>query len=398
MGAMDQSGLRLTLPSDEGRSTRAVTGRFLKKLARDVFSLPSDLVGEELLPTHQRVLGDLRGLGKEGVLAIVRRPQVHAFLCCAVSALTARNIPVARIRAQELLFQLTYEMALEGLLQTDIEWQAPFPLNELVSPSRRIRLSLSSELTSLSFSADGISGAGGELDWRDSEYPIISNRFVLALADTNPMSDFEAHPDKDGNQLSLGAASVDDWCKSLSEALGLIETFLPALHREMALIHQQFVPVGTHDEQHLSASYQESIGTVYLTLHPQLMTMTEAVIHEFQHNKINMLFHLDAVMENAFYPLFSSPVRPDPRPLHGVMLAAHAFVPVAELYQRLAKSEHPMSQRRGFDGRFRHIVTSNSAALDVLVEHAKPTRFGQAIIDEMVELNRTHRTFVGELS
>ena len=42
----------------------------------------------------------------------------------------------------------------------------------------------------------------------------------------------------------------------------------------MDLFLHQVVPVGWDPERHLSASYQEAIGTIYLSLHPSPMTMT----------------------------------------------------------------------------------------------------------------------------
>ena len=397
MATVEQVNLRLTLPNDGGQSTKKLTGRFLKKMARDLFSLPPELFGEDMAEIHGSVFRVLRDLGKERVLSIVRRPQVHSFLCCAVSALASAHVELARARARELLFQLTFELSLEGAeFGRPVVWHRDFPLPKLVSPTHRVTWTWSEGQERLRFPTSKSASPEPDAVPSYADFPELRQRFVMALCDSNPMSDFEAHPDKDGNQLSLGAASSDAWCDSLESALAIIEEFLPRLYGEMAFIHQQFVPVGTDDEQHLSASYQESIGTIYLTLHPQLMTMTEAVIHEFQHNKINMLFHLDRVMDNAFYPHFSSPVRPDPRPLHGVMLAAHAFVPVAELYKRLSLSGHPLSLRRGFTERFSHIVRSNSAALEVLVENALPTRLGQAVIDEMVDLNQEHRDYIGE--
>jgi HEXXH motif-containing protein len=125
------------------------------------------------------------------------------------------------------------------------------------------------------------------------------------------------------------------------------------------------------------------------------MTMTEAVIHEYQHSKLNMLFHLEAVMYNAFHPLYTSPVRPDPRPLHGIMLAAHAFVPVAELYRRMEEAGAPMSMNGYFRERFEQIVGKNSDAISTLLENADPTPRGRAVIDELDRLNRSHREYLG---
>mgnify|MGYP007063521087 CR=1 FL=1 len=42
-------------------------------------------------------------------------------------------------------------------------------------------------------------------------------RLHLSLIDTNPLSTVELHPDKDGNPLSLGGRSVEDWVSGLRE-------------------------------------------------------------------------------------------------------------------------------------------------------------------------------------
>jgi HEXXH motif-containing protein len=61
-----------------------------------------------------------------------------------------------------------------------------------------------------------------------------------------------------------------------------------------------------------------------------------------------VLLELDALLENAFSPLYPSPVRPDPRPLHGVLLAVHAFLPVARLYADMLAAGDPRAADPGF--------------------------------------------------
>jgi HEXXH motif-containing protein len=169
----------------------------------------------------------------------------------------------------------------------------------------------------------------------------------------------------------------------LKEALDIVAQYLPIVRDEMDLVLHQFVPVGYDEEKHLSASYREAIGTIYLTLHPSVMTMTEAIIHEFSHNKLNALFELDGVLENAFSPLFTSPVRPDPRPLHGVLLAVHAFLPVAELYGRMIEA----GDVRARPDRFAQIVRKNHEGATVLFENARPTPTGRGLLDEVRRLD-----------
>jgi HEXXH motif-containing protein len=151
----------------------------------------------------------------------------------------------------------------------------------------------------------------------------------------------------------------------------------------MDLYVSQIVPVGVFDSQHLSASYREALGTLYLSLHPNPMTMTEALIHEFQHNKLNALFELDDVLENAFSPLYRSPVRPDPRPLHGVLLAVHAFLPIARLYERMQVDGHAFAAHGSFGTRYRDIVAINQEGAGVVLEHGVPTPIGAGLLDEI---------------
>jgi HEXXH motif-containing protein len=147
------------------------------------------------------------------------------------------------------------------------------------------------------------------------------------------------------------------------------------------------VPVGWHAEKHLSASYQEAVGLVYLTLHPQLMTMAEALVHEFQHNKVNAAFALDPLLVNAFSPLYPSPVRPDPRPLHGVLLAVHAFQPVARLYQAMIETGHDLSRNPAWLQRYVTILRMNRAGAATVLDNGQPTALGRGLLDEMRRLD-----------
>ena len=255
-------------------------------------------------------------------------------------------------------------------------------------PSGAIELQIE-ELTEVpaGFRAD----LGGVL--AEKPYHCIEGDIVLALADNNPLAMFEAHPNKHGNAIDLGGKPIEQWTGVLRDALHIVELFLPDVRREMDLFVQQIIPVGYDEEKHLSASYQEAIGTIYSSLHPSLVTMTEALIHEFSHNKINALFELDDVLENAFSPLYTSPVRPDPRPLHGVLLAVHAFLPVARLFERMIERGHPLSQSQAFLARFARVRQINAEGAEVLLTHARPTETGKPLMEEI----RRWHTYYGKV-
>jgi len=129
---------------------------------------------------------------------------------------------------------------------------------------------------------------------------------------------------------------------------------------------------------------------VYLTLHPNLMTMAEAVIHEFQHNKLNVAAHGADFLVNAFHPLYKSPVRPDPRPLWGILLAVHAFLPVAELYRRMRDDSHPLAAAGQFEQRLSDIDLKNHEGMEMLRAHACFTAAGRALFADLEEIERRH--------
>jgi HEXXH motif-containing protein len=208
-------------------------------------------------------------------------------------------------------------------------------------------------------------------------------RLHLACRDGNPLSMDEAHPDKEGNRVDLGGRPVSEWVAALRGALEIIEEGLPEWWRELPLSLERLLPVGFEPERHLSASYQEAPNMAYLTLHPDPLTLAEAIIHETQHGRLNRLMLLDAVLDNGRSAWTTSPVRPDMRPLSGVLLAAHAFVPVAALHTRLAEQGHVLAVGPHFERRRAAVWQSNAEALETLLALGEPTAAGRRLLVDL---------------
>ena len=221
-------------------------------------------------------------------------------------------------------------------------------------------------------------------------YVPIADSICLALADLNPIARVEAHPDKNGNVLNLGGRSEEDWRAALDVSVRWVHEYWRELFQEMSFLLRQIVPVGYFKDRHLSASYREAIGTVYLSLNPNPVTMTEALIHEFQHNKLNMASYADPLLENAFSPLFPSPLRPDPRPLWGVLMGVHAFLPVAEFLRKMRAASHPVALTPDFDKRLSDIDLKNDRAMETLKAHGRWTSAGRGLFDSLEELHGRH--------
>lgn len=219
----------------------------------------------------------------------------------------------------------------------------------------------------------------------------------FALFDPNPLAMDETHPEKAGNALDFGGVPADEWVASLDAAFGLLEAHLPGIAAEMQTMLRLVIPVGASRDRHLSASFREYVGALYLTHHPDVATMAEALVHEFQHNKLNLLSHHYPLLTNGFDFLYRSPVRPDPRPLIGILLAAHAFVPVAEFHRRLLASDDPRVDRGLVRRRLADVVAKNEEALRVLAAHAEHERAGELVFARLRAIHEGHRALGLEL-
>jgi HEXXH motif-containing protein len=215
---------------------------------------------------------------------------------------------------------------------------------------------------------------------------------LFSLYDANPLSGQEGHPEKSGNKIDLGGKKVEQWIEALEEAFRLIREAIPGWWAESAIALQRIVPVGYSGDMHLSASYREALGVAYMSLHPEPLTMAEAIVHETQHSKLNTILWLDPLLENG-EDQCASPVRPDQRPLLGVLLAAHAFVPVAALHLGLSEQgllEH--GSRLFLQRRRKEVLQSNRLSLDTLEEKALPTQVGGRILADLAALDAAIRS------
>lgn len=383
----------LTIPEPGSTTARdALSGairRAIQDLARLLASGPNDPELLAFRPTFERLLRETPG----ALASTLRAPTVGGLLRCL-----RRRAPEIDPSAgvAELLATIHTDLAFAGALPQTVR-QRRLPKRIVSLPARRV-IEISADTEHAEFHNRAIvlvSHAGQRrehsLDTTPTDPPSfypITGTIVLAGIDNNPLAMSEAHPDKAGNRLDLGGRSPREWTEMLADGLALIGTYMPELRAEIDLYLHQIVPVGYDAEAHLSASYQEVIGTVYMTLHPQQMTMVEATIHEFQHNKLHAELELDPLLRNAHSPLYSSPVRPDPRPLQGLLLAVHAFFPVARLYQLMRAAGHEGTERPDFERRYAQIVAGNHEGATVLLEHGQPTPIGQGLLDEIRRWDR----------
>ncbi len=396
----------LTVPEPGSRTARDVLSRALGRLPRDIAAIPASLPataeGRADLLALQRLVGEIVDGERAGaLLACLRSPTVSAPLRALRNELAKPRFdrPEADAILVELLATLAFELALAGVIGGELRL-ARLP-RRVLSLSARAEIEIPdrerargatfadgrvlfdhADPVALDLAAIARGDDAGPLPVGRPYHP-IDRAIVLATADNNPRAAFGAEPGEPGNRVDLGGHDPSAWARALAPALALVEEHLPDLRAEIDLYLRAIVPVGHHLETHRSASYREAVGAVYLTLHPGVMTLAEALIHEHSHDKLHALFEVDEVIENTSEKRFRSPLRPDLRPLRGVLLAVHAFVPVARLYERMEEAGHPLARQRDFPARFAQIRRMNRDGAGVLLAHARPTPAGRAILSEI---------------
>lgn len=394
----------VTLPTADTSTMRRVLNTFWRGLVRDFAAIPPNFLQPGNRALYQRVhaLGQAQLKADPRVwVQTLRQPTLAALLCTIKHHCHARgDLTLLNRLTRELCLLVLTELAVHDAIPAQgVVVPAEGPWASLRSIDANFRITPNESVEALGFANGRVSlrsgGTNFTIHLRDPAAPPdapfslsrpylrIVDGIYLALEDNNPLSHFEAHPDKQGNQLDLGGHGADEWLQSLRAAFELTDRFLPLVGQEMRLCLRLIVPVGWDEHKHLSASYREAVGTVYMTLHPQLMTMTEALIHEYQHNKLNAVLNFDGLLHNAFFPLYASPVRPDPRPLHGVVLAVHAFQPVARLYELMAEAGHPAAENPYFFKRYRDIIRMDRAGAATVLDNAQPTPIGDGLFREM---------------
>ncbi len=359
------------MPEPRSATARGVFSAALAVLLAEVADLPKSLP-RPFAASFAAHLASAKKRAPGALASAARRPTTGGLVRClrglAGDARTRAAIGAAA--------QLAFELA--ALWPDAPRLEIPPGATKLLSAAANLAIDLDPRET-LSIDAACLAGPGSN-DLVFEPYFEIEGDLVLALADNFPLAEVEAHPDKSGNVIDLGGKSTDVWIASLREALAIVERYLPELRREIDVGLATIIPVGFDAERHLSATYRESIGAVYLSLHPEPVTMAEALVHEFSHTKLNALFEVDAVLDNADEPRFASPVRPDPRPLRGVLLAVHAFVPVVRMHEAMIAAGDP---RAVSAARLDEVRQGNAEGLGVLLTNAAPTPIGRALFDEL---------------
>jgi len=125
----------------------------------------------------------------------------------------------------------------------------------------------------------------------------------------------------------------------LSDAMAQIRSIDAPLYEEISDFLRLIVPLENPSGMgSVSSSYKDLRGAFCLSHTDDTLLQAETIVHEFCHQKLNLLFAVDPLIEpGQAGEIVYSPLRPDPRRLHGMLLGAHAFVNVTRYLIRVLR-------------------------------------------------------------
>jgi HEXXH motif-containing protein len=123
-------------------------------------------------------------------------------------------------------------------------------------------------------------------------------------------------------------------------ALAGLERCLPACYAWVTAATQVVIPmrrvIGKAYSR--SASSPQIPGLAYITLRDELQIL-EALVHETAHHHLFLVQAAGPLVDPSHTALYRSPLRPDPRPLLGVLLAYHALIYICALYADILRHD-----------------------------------------------------------
>lgn len=181
----------------------------------------------------------------------------------------------------------------------------------------------------------------------------------------------------------------EKWFEIYGEAFRILRAADTGFFSEIDERLKKIVPLGTDSNAHRSASYAEAFGAIYAGLvpaepHPELSVL-EALIHEWSHNKANLARNLVPLVSNGSSAEYYSSYRPDPRPIEGIFLGFHAFAPTVRVFLNAFDSGAVAPEKRIMKTFSMHEKNRNAA--EVLAKYVETTREGERFFRETLSVH-----------
>lgn len=205
-----------------------------------------------------------------------------------------------------------------------------------------------------------------------------ADRFVRMI-DTDPNLSFAVLPPP-------GDVAVQ-YRQRIAAGLSLLEAGTPALAEEIVtLVGEVVIAVGPDDAKAMTFDGASSFmlwGAILLNArgHNTVLEAVQALVHESGHNLLFGLCADGPLIENDDEPVYTSPLRTDPRPMDGIV---HATYVTARMHWAVAQLLAAGVLDEAATAEARDSLASHSRGfaqgIEVVDRHARLTARGQAIM------------------
>lgn len=211
------------------------------------------------------------------------------------------------------------------------------------------------------------------------------------------------HPSqKDGAQLT-GFSSIEEkeWLNLYAQVFEKIREIHPWFYTELTSVLQKVVPIGISRDCHNSGSFSDCIGHIYMSypignIEP-VIAVLEAVIHEYNHNKLHIIMMSDPLILNSGEEIYYSPYRPDARHLYGIYAWLHALSAVLYVIFTWIQEGTLTSPSKDLILKSLLYFMKDEASVRVLEKYGKFSPLGQELLNEMKAVHKHTLGIIKEL-
>ncbi len=222
----------------------------------------------------------------------------------------------------------------------------------------------------------------------NEEEAIPGTDILLTLDFQNLDVEKNNHPDHQKNHVGItfGSKQPEEWRELFAKSFDILAKVSPGFMDEINTVIRKIIPFDVSAWVHNSGSYSDHIGHLLMSFptgmdHPEL-ALLEAILHEYNHNKLNLILQTEAIVLNDSREIYYSPYRPDARHIHGIYLGIHA---IAWAYWVIwnAHVSWVISLPENWQEKAVLYILKNWLSLQVLDKYAQLSPLGKDILEEM---------------
>ncbi|MGJ4961863.1 aKG-HExxH-type peptide beta-hydroxylase [Bradyrhizobium sp. HKCCYLRH3061] len=223
------------------------------------------------------------------------------------------------------------------------------------------------------------------------------------LAGLLPMKEWPYDISVDVGCHSLGFPIPDTWVehadlsadeqarmtREVTNALEILVTAakkFPECVKWVSDVTRVLIPLRSSERSYFRSGSQADVpGMVYADLFGGLMQVMEAIVHESAHLHLFMAEASGPLVDPQHQGRYASPLRPEPRPLRGILLAFHAIAYICAFYREAEKQGFGGSAE--YDAELANMLTKLKEAQVVLGDARQfLTEDGRVFVDRTAEI------------